>query len=132
MMEMVSNGNGNGSLPQDSKDKFMRCASNCENRDFGGETLCGVGEGKIAKGTENVEINITECSNSGMGRLAVVEYEDDTENSSSFGGTVSGLENDLAVSDVEVESALCSGSPLGSVFDGLFLVRYFLSSFFVS
>ncbi|KHG13262.1 1-phosphatidylinositol-4,5-bisphosphate phosphodiesterase eta-1 [Gossypium arboreum] len=123
MREMVANGNGNGSLPQDSKDKFMHCASNCENRDFGGVTLCGVGEGKIAKGTENVEINITECSNSGMDRLAVVECEDDTENSSSFGGTVSGVENDSAVSDVEVESALCSGSPLGSVFDGLFLLR---------
>ncbi|GMI68047.1 hypothetical protein HRI_000474000 [Hibiscus trionum] len=123
MMEMVSNSNGNGSLPQDSKDKFMHCVSNCEDRNFGEETHYSVGEGKIPEGTEDMEINITECTHSGMDSLAVAECQDATENSSSFGGTLSGVENDSAISDVEVESALRSGNPLGSMFDGLFLLR---------
>ncbi|XP_022741576.1 uncharacterized protein LOC111293104 [Durio zibethinus] len=61
--------------------------------------------------------------NFGVDRLAVAECQDVTEKSSSFGGTVSGCENDSAISDAEVESALCGGSPLGSVFDGLFHMR---------
>ncbi|KAL4376955.1 hypothetical protein GQ457_02G015060 [Hibiscus cannabinus] len=125
MMEMVSNSNGNVSLPQDSKDKFMHCVSNCEDQNFGEETRFGVGEGlgKVPEGTEDMEINITECTNSCMDSLAVAECQDATENSSSFGGTVSRVENDSTMSDVEVESALCSGGPLGSMFDGLFLLR---------
>ncbi|XP_038994827.1 uncharacterized protein LOC120118985 isoform X2 [Hibiscus syriacus] len=123
MMEMVSNGNGNGSLSQDSKDKFMHSVSNCEDHNFGEGTLNGVGEGTIPKGTEDMEINITECTNSDMNSLANAECQDTTENSSSFGGTVSGAENDSAISDVEVDSALCSENPLGSMFDGLFLLR---------
>ncbi|XWS29739.1 hypothetical protein CRYUN_Cryun24cG0056400 [Craigia yunnanensis] len=77
----------------------------------------------IPKANKDIEINITECTNSDKGRLAVAECQDATENSSSFGGTVSGGENDLAISDAEVESALCGGNPLGSVFDGLFQMR---------
>ncbi|XP_038997527.1 uncharacterized protein LOC120122457 isoform X2 [Hibiscus syriacus] len=123
MMEMVSNGNGNGSLSQDSKDKFMHSVSNCDDHNSGEETLNGVGEGTIPKGAADMEINITECTNSDMDSLTIAECQDDTENSSSFGGTISGAENDSAISDVEVDSALRSGSPLGSMFDGLFLLR---------
>ncbi|XVF15471.1 hypothetical protein REPUB_Repub09cG0156500 [Reevesia pubescens] len=123
MMEVVSNDNENGSLPQDSKDKFMHCVSNCEHNNFGEETLYGIGKAKIPEGNEDMEINITECTNSSVDRLAVAECQDATENSSSFGGTVSGCENDSAISDTEVESAFCARSPLGSVFDGLFQMR---------
>ncbi|GMI86480.1 hypothetical protein HRI_002317300 [Hibiscus trionum] len=123
MMEMVSNGNGNESLPQDSKDKFMHSVSNFEDHNFGEETLNGVGEGKMPKGTEDMEIDITECTDSVMDSLAIAECQDTTENSSSFGGTISGVENDSETSDVEVESALSSGRQLGSMFDGLFLLR---------
>ena len=131
MMEVVSNKNENGNLPHDSKDKFMHCVSNCEDHNFGEETLHGVGQANIPEGNEDMEINITECINSGTDRLAVAECQDATENSSSFGGTVSGGENDSAISDAEVESALCSVSPLGSVFDGLFQMRYFSLNYFI-
>ncbi|XWS45195.1 hypothetical protein CRYUN_Cryun15aG0115400 [Craigia yunnanensis] len=123
MMEVVSNKNENGNLPHDAKDKFMYCVSNCEDHNFGEETLYEVGQGKISEGNEDMEINITECTNSGVDRLPVSECQDATENSSSFGGTLSGGENDSAISDAEVESALCVVSPLGSVFDGLFQMR---------
>ncbi|XVE82877.1 hypothetical protein DITRI_Ditri16bG0040900 [Diplodiscus trichospermus] len=123
-MEVVSKSNENGNLHHHSKDSFMHCVSNCEDQNFGEETLDGEGQGKIPEGgNENMEINITECTNSGVDRLAVDECQDATENSSSFGGSMSGGENDSAISDVEVESALCGVSPLGPVFDGLFQMR---------
>ena len=131
MMDVVLSNNENGSSPHDPKDKFMHCASNCEDHNFGEETLYGVGQAKIPEGNEDMEINITECINSDGDRLAVAECQDATENSSSFGGTVSGCENDSAISDAEVESALCSVSPLGSVFDGLFQMRYFSLNYFI-
>ncbi|XP_040937799.1 uncharacterized protein [Gossypium hirsutum] len=56
-------------------------------------------------------------------RLPVTEFQDATDNSSSFGGTMSGDENDSAISDAEVESALSGGSPFGSLLDGLFQMR---------
>ncbi|XP_040937798.1 uncharacterized protein [Gossypium hirsutum] len=59
-------------------------------------------------------------------RLPVTEFQDATDNSSSFGGTMSGDENDSAISDAEVESALSGGSPFGSLLDGLFQMRCFL------
>ncbi|XVF59330.1 hypothetical protein PTKIN_Ptkin07bG0267100 [Pterospermum kingtungense] len=123
MLEVVSNNKENGNLPPDSKDKFIQCVSNCEDQSLGEETLCGVGQAKIPKGNEDLEIDITECSNSGVDRLAVAECQDATENSSSFGGTVSGAEADSAISDAEVESAITGASPLGSMFDGLFQMR---------
>ncbi|XVE87039.1 hypothetical protein DITRI_Ditri18aG0083900 [Diplodiscus trichospermus] len=123
MMDAVLCNNDNRSLPHESKDEFMLCASNCEDHNFGEETLYGVGQAKIPDGNEDMEINITECTNSGGDRFAVAECQDATENSSSFGGTVSRGENDSALSDAEVDSALCGGSPLGSEFDGLFLMR---------
>ncbi|XWS41819.1 hypothetical protein CRYUN_Cryun17cG0115800 [Craigia yunnanensis] len=123
MMDVVSSNNENGSLPHDSKGKSMHCASNCEDHNFGEVTLYGVGQAKIPEGNEDMEINITECINSGGDMLDVAECQDATENSSSFGGTVSGGENDSAISDAEVESVLCGGSLLGSVFDGLFQMR---------
>lgn len=123
MMDVVSSKNETGSLPHDSEDKFMHCASNCEDQDFGEETLYGVGQAKIPEGNEDLEINITECTNSGGDRLAVAEYQDATENSSSFGGTVSRDENDSVISDAEVESELCGGNLSGSVFDGLFQIN---------
>ncbi|TYH44916.1 hypothetical protein ES332_D11G228200v1 [Gossypium tomentosum] len=123
MTEVVSNNNENGNLPLDSKDKIMHCVSNCEDNGFVEETFSGVEPPKIHEGNQDVDINITECTNSGVDRLPVTEFQDATDNSSSFGGTMSGDENDSAISDAEVESALSGGSPFGSLFDGLFQMR---------
>nr|KJB43839.1 hypothetical protein B456_007G220100 [Gossypium raimondii] len=123
MTEVVSNNNENGNLPLDSKDKIMHCVSNCEDHGFVEETFSGVEPPKIHEGNQDVDINITECTNSGVDRLPVTEFQDATDKSSSFGGTMSGDENDSAISDAEVESALSGGSPFGSLFDGLFQMR---------
>lgn len=123
MTEVVSNNNENGNLPLDSKDKIMHCVSNCEDNGFVEETFSGVEPPKIHEGNQDVDINITECTNSGVDRLPVTEFQDATDNSSSFSGTMSGDENDSAISDAEVESALSGGSPFGSLFDGLFQMR---------
>ncbi|OMP01880.1 hypothetical protein COLO4_11516 [Corchorus olitorius] len=122
-MEVASNTNENGGLPHDSKDKLMHCVSNGEHPSFGDEAVCGVGQGKVSEGNEDMEIDITECTNSCGYKLDVAECQDATENSSSFGGTFSGCENNSAMSDSEVESSLNGASPLGSVFDGLFKMR---------
>ncbi|KAK8710417.1 hypothetical protein V6N13_145741 [Hibiscus sabdariffa] len=123
MTEVVSKNDGNGNLPYDSNDKLMHCVSNCEDNGFVEESFDGIGPPKIHDGNQDVEVDITELTNSGADGLRLTEFQDATDDSSSFDGTMSGDENDSAISDPGVESALSGRSPFRSVFDGLFLMR---------
>jgi hypothetical protein len=60
----------------------------------------------LCNGDKDVEVNITECKNSGKALTVLVFCEDVTESSSSFGDTRSGSENAVTASfgDPEVES----------------------------
>ncbi|XWS58691.1 hypothetical protein CRYUN_Cryun08bG0056600 [Craigia yunnanensis] len=69
------------------------------------------------QGNMDVEVNYSECMNSGESVMIDVVCHDSTENSSSFDDTVSGDENGLVVND-EVESPLCDPRLFGSLFDG--------------
>lgn len=76
----------------------------------------------LSNGNEDVEVNITGCSNSGKTLVVDVACEDVTEYSSSFGDTLSGTgnENCAVFSDVEVESQIHSGHATSSMLDECF------------
>ncbi|KAK7277134.1 hypothetical protein RIF29_18284 [Crotalaria pallida] len=60
----------------------------------------------LSSGKEDVEVNITGCTNAGKALMVEDSCEDATECSSSFGDTGSGTENASSFSDTEVESRL--------------------------
>lgn len=74
----------------------------------------------LCKGDKDVEVNITECKNSGKALMVLDFGEDDvTESASSFGDTGSGSENAVTASysDPEVESQMSSDSAFSSMCD---------------
>ncbi|GAU20188.1 hypothetical protein TSUD_352520 [Trifolium subterraneum] len=87
---------------------------NCGDDDCCRETI------PIEDGHEDVEVNITECKNSGRA-VVVQDFFDLTESSSSssFGDTGSGSENAVAASfdDLEVESQMCVDGASSSMCD---------------
>jgi len=71
-------------------------------------------------GDKDVEVNITECKNSGKALMVLDFCEDDvTESSSSFADTGSGSENAVTASygDPEVESQMSADSAFSSMCD---------------
>ncbi|KAA8520451.1 hypothetical protein F0562_014707 [Nyssa sinensis] len=103
----------NGSVVKELEDNHMRCASNCEDNTFEMEAV--MDEQTLGAGrSEDVEVNITECTTSGGIGLVEDECQDATGNSSSFGGSVSGIENGAMLNDDEVNSELC-GDPMSAL-----------------
>uniref|UniRef100_A0A5B6ZS04 Uncharacterized protein n=1 Tax=Davidia involucrata TaxID=16924 RepID=A0A5B6ZS04_DAVIN len=103
----------NGSVVKEPEDKSMRCASNYEDDTFEMETIMEE-QTEGVDTSEDVEVNITECTNSGGVGLVEDECQDATENSSSFGDTVSGIENGAMLNDAEVNSEL-HGDPMSAL-----------------
>ncbi|KAA8515857.1 hypothetical protein F0562_019036 [Nyssa sinensis] len=105
----------NGSFVKELEDKHTRCASNYEDDTFDMEMTMDKPTDGVDR-SEDVEINISECTNSGDVGLVEAEYQEATENSSSFGDTVSGVENGELVNDAEVNSESCGDatSPVAS------------------
>lgn len=83
------------------------------------------GAANVQNRSEDVVVNITSCTKS-ADALVEAECEDATENSSSFGDTVSGTESCSDSGDVEVDSSVCGGNGLASVIDGALPIRYSL------
>ncbi|KAK7256421.1 hypothetical protein RIF29_29867 [Crotalaria pallida] len=74
---------------------------------------CPTEKAPLSGGSEDVEVNITGCVNSGK---AVEDASEDlTECSSSFGDTGSGIETGSAISDTEVESQMCADNASSSM-----------------
>lgn len=71
----------------------------------------------LCSGNEDVEVNITGCTNSGKALVVQESCEDVTESSSSFGDTGSGTENAASFSDPEVESHMCADNASSSMCD---------------
>lgn len=99
----------------------------------GTETL-PIEQNSLSNVNEDVEVNITGCSNSGKSLVVEVSREDVTEYSSSFGDTRSGTDNECssAFSDVEVESQINTGDaspPMHEDFFEQFPIRYSFSLF---
>lgn len=129
-IEISATEKNNGSVPQDPHNMPINCASStsyntCNTGAFGD------GKVKVQNGSEDMEVDIPQCTISGDHGLIEAECQVTTENSSSFGDTMSGSENISALNDVEVESSFCGGGAWASVIDaynGVLPVRYFLVS----
>ncbi|WJX85878.1 hypothetical protein P8452_68264 [Trifolium repens] len=84
--------------------------ANCGGDDCGREMIPNE-RAPLRNGNEDVEVNITECKNSGKATVVQDFFEDLTvsSSSSSFGDTGSGSENAVAAlsGDQEVESQMC-------------------------
>lgn len=114
-----------GSVPQDSENEFMHCANNMDDDTFHMRGLFD-GKTKVHNGSEDVEVNITDCTVSSDLALVEAECQDTTENSSSFDNSVSETRNASTLSDVEVESSFCGANAFASVFEGYNgALRYF-------
>ncbi|KAM3685504.1 hypothetical protein ACJW31_11G122800 [Castanea mollissima] len=126
----VSVSKENAIVLQGPEDKLLKCATNCQethDNTFSMETLL-VKRITEQDGSENMEVNITDCTNSTDAGLVESECQDVTEQSSSFGDTESGTENGLMMTDGEVESRLYAGDASASVYDGYFDTHCFKRS----
>ncbi|KAF5752856.1 hypothetical protein HS088_TW01G00774 [Tripterygium wilfordii] len=106
-MEVSASKNGN--ISRDTEDKAMQCASNYEDNNFDLEAV-NKDQNKLQCASQDVEVNVTECTNSSDSGKVEDNYQDGTESMSSFGDTVSSTENSSMSSDTEVESRLCYGN----------------------
>ncbi|XP_043804767.1 uncharacterized protein LOC110628081 isoform X4 [Manihot esculenta] len=106
----------NGSVPQVSEDKLVQCVSNYEDKNFHEEAV-NDDRPKVLAGSEDMEINIIECTKSGDNEQVEAICEDQTESMSSFGDTLSETENGPVMDDTEVESQLCVGVAPASIFN---------------
>ncbi|TXG59333.1 hypothetical protein EZV62_013906 [Acer yangbiense] len=109
------------------EDKLMPCASNIEdNNTFHMGVLFDGEANKVPNRSEDVEVNMTNCTKSIDHVLVEDDCKDPTENSSSFGDTVSGSENGSRMDGdgvEEVDSTFCGGDGSSSVFDGALPMR---------
>ncbi|GAV58768.1 hypothetical protein CFOL_v3_02301 [Cephalotus follicularis] len=92
----------NESEPQDPQENPVQCM-----------------KAKVSKGNEDIEVDVTECTKHSHCDFFKAACQDatETENSSSFGDTVSVTENGCTMSDAEVESYFYFGEALTSDFD---------------
>ncbi|MCI19308.1 hypothetical protein A2U01_0040464 [Trifolium medium] len=99
---------------------FLSLRKQCGGGDCGTEMIL-IEQAPPRNGNEDVDINITECKNSGK-FLTVQDFFADlieSSSSSSFGDIGSGSENAVAASfgDPEVESRMWADSASSSMFD---------------
>ncbi|KAF5736199.1 hypothetical protein HS088_TW14G00335 [Tripterygium wilfordii] len=107
----------NGNISRDAEDKPMQCASNYEDNNFDMDVV-NKDQNKLQYGSQDVEVNVTECTNSSDIGKVEDNYQDATESMSSFGDTVSSTENNSMLSDTEVESSLRYRNTSPSIIDG--------------
>ena len=102
--------------PAFSGQKVLEPGTNYIGDACGMETL-PIEQPPLSSVNEDVEVNITGCTNSGKALVVEDSCEDVTEVSSSFGDTGSGTENAPSFSDTEVVSRLCADNASSSMFD---------------
>ncbi|KAL7233705.1 hypothetical protein ACSBR1_017340 [Camellia fascicularis] len=116
IMEASDNKENVGAM-KEPKDKHMRYANNYEDNTF--EMKAAMDE--QTEGTEinqKVEVNILEHTKSGEIGLVEAEFQDANENLSSFGDTVSRVENGAMLGDAAVVSELHGDSSSAFPFNG--------------
>ncbi|KAI8027279.1 hypothetical protein LOK49_LG02G00822 [Camellia lanceoleosa] len=113
----ASDNKENVGATKEPKDKHMRYANNYEDNAFEMKAVMD----EQTEGTEisqEVEVNILEHTKSSEIALVEAEFQDATENSSSFGDTVSGVENSALLGDAEVVSELHGNASSAFPFNG--------------
>ncbi|KAJ6735597.1 ELONGATION FACTOR [Salix viminalis] len=118
----VSANKENKSMPQDPQDnKVVQCASNLQDKNFHAEEAShGDGAKAAAIGSEDVEVNIIDCTTASYNKQIEARCDDAaTESISSFGDTESETKNGTSgLSDTEIESQLFVGGGQMSIFEG--------------
>ncbi|KAL2477870.1 hypothetical protein Fot_47025 [Forsythia ovata] len=89
-MEIVANKAG-GNFAKELEDELLKYTVNCEDISTMDAPL--VEQTEEVHKISDVEVNVTECTNSGGNAISEVECQDTTENSSSFDDSDSGVEN---------------------------------------
>lgn len=105
-----------GCASQDPQSKFMNY----------GRVLSD-GKAQVQNGSDDIEIDITGCTESMDYGPVNTDFQGVTETSSSFGETISGTESVSTLNDIEVESTYNGGNILASEFNGYneeFPIRY--------
>ncbi|KAK6918642.1 hypothetical protein RJ641_017064 [Dillenia turbinata] len=105
-----------GTFVINPEEQHVGCASNYADNTLDMEVF-PVEQSVALVETEDMELNITECTNSGDTEPVIAQLQDETESSSSFGDTDSGTENGSSLSDAEVESRFV-GCETSLRFDG--------------
>lgn len=116
IMEVPAN-KENGNALREPVDKHISCASNYEDDIFEMEVSLAEQAEQVNRG-DHSQVNIVECTPPGDNPLVETESEDATENSSSFGNTASGDENDAVLSDNEVISKFHGDAKSSMEIDG--------------
>ncbi|KAJ6398631.1 hypothetical protein OIU77_019423 [Salix suchowensis] len=118
----VSANKENKSMPRDPQDnKVVQCASNLQDKSFHEEEAShGDGAKAAAVGSEDVEVNIIDCTTASYNKQIEARCDDAvTESISSFGDTESETKNGTSgLSDTEIESQLFVGGGQMSIFEG--------------
>ncbi|XP_030465034.1 uncharacterized protein LOC115684441 isoform X2 [Syzygium oleosum] len=112
----VSAGKEGGAVAQDPGAKAMRCLGNRE--EDGGFGAGGLRDAEMLDGDRNSDVDIIDRKSQAKEGPIEGGRGDTTENSSSFGDTSSGFENNLAMNDGEVESEFLGGNMLGLLCPG--------------
>ncbi|XP_024032832.1 uncharacterized protein LOC21404668 isoform X1 [Morus notabilis] len=110
----------NTSLHQDPRDEFLPCVSNYKDETFDVEASLVVKQTTPPDMTENEELNITDTTHSPNIDVVQTDYIDEIENSSSFGDTVSGAEEDSVLNGDEAQSRLHGDHASVSTYDAYF------------
>lgn len=112
----VSRGMEDKNAAQEEKNNFLQSASSCQDKILDMEAI-SVGRTVMLDGSDNMELDVIGCSdNCDEGPNG--ECNVSTENSSSFGDTVSGTDYGLLLDDEEVESQLYGGDNLRRMSNG--------------
>lgn len=120
--EIVPDKDSNRSFVPKSDTKGLSCISKREDATIKMEVLMNE-ENKSLSFLEDVDVDIIERRNNSGIRLAEAEDPDATENSSSFGNTVSDTENCSGFSEGEVESHFFGDNNVFDAFSNVFQMR---------
>ncbi|KAK6920369.1 hypothetical protein RJ641_016273 [Dillenia turbinata] len=112
----VSNSKETGMFVDNPEEQHVGCVSSYADSTFDMEVL-PVEQSVAPVETVDMELNVTECTNSGDNGPVTAQLQDETESSSSFGDTDSGIENGSSPSDAEAESRFV-GCETSLPFDG--------------
>lgn len=120
--EIVPDKENNRTFVPKSDTKGLSCINSSEETTIKMEVLMNE-ENKALSFMEDVEVDIIERRNNSGIVLGETEDPDATENSSSFGNTVSDKENCSGFSEAEVESHFFGDDNLFDTFSNVFQMR---------
>ncbi|XP_057981618.1 uncharacterized protein LOC131166959 isoform X3 [Malania oleifera] len=115
-MDVLAN-KTDGTTPKDHENNILKCTSNYEYNASAIEAFLDE-HTMPPDGNEDRELDIMDCVNTSNTGIAKTDCHDATESSSSFGDTLSGIEDGSLLSDAEVQSELRGHNTSAMIIDG--------------